>query len=182
MNYRLLGWVHQRMPFLRESKESGRANLPFRLLNLTFIQEFGLLREEVLSDIEFQLCQEITTLIRSVPLVILQEKSRNWTSQLIGSLLTHWVHRDRIAHKRFWMRRFSLYTLDISSLFLPCPILSLQRAPYVHLCLTASIPSYMNPLLLLLEKFLPKNLFTGFLCPLRLLSFPSKPSFASAHY
>jgi hypothetical protein len=34
------------MKFLRESKESEKANLPFRSLNLTFVQEFGLLREE----------------------------------------------------------------------------------------------------------------------------------------
>lgn len=44
----------------------------------------GFYARNVLSDIEFRLCQEITTLIRSLPLVILQEKSRNWTSQLIG--------------------------------------------------------------------------------------------------
>lgn len=51
----------------------------------------GFYARNVLSDIEFQLCQEITTLIRSVPLVIFQEKPRNLTSQLIGSLLTHWL-------------------------------------------------------------------------------------------
>jgi hypothetical protein len=54
----------------------------------------------------------------------------------------------------------SLKAFSTSTISLPCPILSLQRAPYVHFCLTASIPSYSNPFLLLLEKFLPKTLLT----------------------
>lgn len=91
--------VHQSMQFLRESKESGKAN-PFAESDLRPRVRASTRGTCVLSDIEFQLCQEITTLIRSVPLVILQEKSRNWTSQLIGSWLTHWLHRYRIAHKR----------------------------------------------------------------------------------
>lgn len=64
------------MQFLRESKESGKAN-PFAESDLRPRVRASTRGTCVLSDIEFQLCQEITTLIRSVPLVILQEKSRN---------------------------------------------------------------------------------------------------------
>lgn len=114
-------WWIRGFHFWEKARRVGKLTYPSVCWIWPSSKSSGFYAKNVLSDIEFQLCQEITTLIRSVPLVILQEKSRNWTSQLRGSLLTHWLHRDRLAHKRAfseWEDSLSTLTTYPASSFL----------------------------------------------------------------
>ena len=93
--------VHHRTKFLRESKESGKANLPFRSQNLTFIRWVqASTRGMCFLTSSFSYAKRSLIWYNQFHRSFFRRGPETSTGKLIGSLLTHWLHWYRIAHKR----------------------------------------------------------------------------------